>query len=85
MSFQRMTTIGSIPLSKSDAIAWSTLPLLVYFALRRYLQGLGVVRPIMITLIVANLMNVAGNWLLIYGNLGAPALGVAGSAWRRLT
>jgi multidrug resistance protein, MATE family len=64
-----------------DAIAWSTLPLLVYFALRRYLQGLGVVRPIMITLIVANLMNLAGNWLLIYGNLGAPALGVAGSAW----
>jgi MATE family, multidrug efflux pump len=64
-----------------DAIAWSTLPLLVYFALRRYLQGLGVVRPIMVTLIVANLMNLAGNWLLIYGNLGAPALGVAGSAW----
>ena len=64
-----------------DAIAWSTLPLLVYFAFRRYLQGLGVVRPIMVTLILANLMNLAGNWLLIYGNLGAPALGVAGSAW----
>src|SRR5262245_674209 len=64
-----------------DAVAWSTLPLLVYFALRRYLQGLGVVRPIMVTLIVANLMNLAGNWILIYGNLGAPALGVAGSAW----
>ena len=64
-----------------DAIAWSTLPLLVYFAFRRYLQGLGVVRPIMVTLIVANLMNLAGNWLLIYGHLGAPALGVAGSAW----
>jgi MATE family multidrug resistance protein len=64
-----------------DAIAWSTLPLLVYFAFRRYLQGLGVVRPIMVTLIVANLMNFAGNWLLIEGHLGAPALGVAGSAW----
>jgi MATE family multidrug resistance protein len=64
-----------------DAIAWSTLPLLVYFAFRRYLQGLGVVRPIMVTLIVANLINFAGNWLLIEGHLGAPALGVAGSAW----
>jgi multidrug resistance protein, MATE family len=64
-----------------DAVTWSTLPLLVYFAFRRYLQGLGVVRPIMVTLIVANLMNVAGNWLLIDGHLGAPALGVAGSAW----
>ena len=64
-----------------DAVAWSTLPLLVYFALRRYLQGLGVVRPIMITLIAANLLNVAANWILIHGHLGMPALGVAGSAW----
>ena len=54
-----------------DAVAWSTLPLLLYFAFRRYLQGLGVVRPIMVTLIVANLMNVVANWALIYGQLGA--------------
>jgi multidrug resistance protein, MATE family len=64
-----------------DTVAWSVPPLLVYFAFRRYLQGVGVVRPIMITLILANLLNVAANWLLIGGNLGAPALGVSGSAW----
>ncbi len=63
------------------AVAWSALPLLLYFSLRRYLQGVGVVRPIMITLILANLLNVVANWALIYGHLGAPALGVAGSAW----
>lgn len=27
-----------------------------------------------------NLVNIALNWVLIYGNLGAPALGVAGAA-----
>ena len=64
-----------------DTVAWSVSPLLVYFALRRYLQGVGVVRPIMVTLILANLLNVAANWLLIEGNLGAPALGVSGAAW----
>jgi multidrug resistance protein, MATE family len=63
------------------AVAWSTLPLLVYFAFRRYLQGLAVVRPIMVTLIAANLVNVAANWTLIHGRLGMPALGVAGAAW----
>ena len=26
-------------------------------------------------------MNLAANWLLIYGNFGAPRLGVAGAAW----
>jgi MATE family multidrug resistance protein len=64
-----------------DAVAWSTPALLVYFAFRRYLQGVGVVRPIMITLIGANVLNAAANWILIHGHFGAPALGVAGSAW----
>jgi multidrug resistance protein, MATE family len=63
------------------AINWSTLPLLVYAAFRRYLQGMALVRPVMFALISANLFNVFGNWVLIYGHLGAPALGAAGSAW----
>jgi len=64
-----------------NAINWSTLPLLLYFALGRYLQGMNLVAPITFTLITANLVNVAGNWALIYGHLGAPAMGVVGSGW----
>jgi multidrug resistance protein, MATE family len=62
-------------------IAFGAPPLLLYAAFRRYLQGMHVVRPIMLALLTANLVNAAGNWLLIYGNLGLPALGVEGSAW----
>lgn len=62
-------------------VAWSLLPLLLYAAFRRYLQGMGIVRPVTIALVGANLVNVVVNWILIYGNLGAPALGVAGAAW----
>jgi MATE family multidrug resistance protein len=58
----------------------STLPLLLYGALRRYLQGIGHVRPVMFTLISANLINWLFNWLLILGHWGFPALGVVGSA-----
>jgi MATE family, multidrug efflux pump len=61
--------------------AWGSLPLLLYAAFRRYLQALGVVRPVMLTLVAANLVNAAANWVLIYGNLGMPAMGVTGSAW----
>ena len=64
-----------------DVVTWSVLPLLVYFAFRRYLQGIGHVRDVMIALIIANLMNVAVNWMLIFGKLGAPQMGVAGAAW----
>ncbi len=38
-------------------LIWSTLPLLLYASFRRYLQALGVVRPVMLTLLGANLVN----------------------------
>jgi multidrug resistance protein, MATE family len=61
-------------------LSLSTLPLLLYAAFRRYLQGIGHVRPVMFTLISANLINWFFNWLLIAGHWGMPALGVVGSA-----
>jgi len=60
---------------------WGTLPLILYFALRRYLQSMGIVKPVMFALISANLVNLAGNWMLIYGHLGFRAMGTDGSAW----
>ena len=63
------------------ALGWGTMPLFVYAAFRRYLQGMGLVKPVMFALISANLINAVGDWILIYGHLGSPALGVAGSGW----
>jgi MATE family multidrug resistance protein len=63
------------------ALNWGTLPLLVYFALRRYLQAVNVVKPIMFALISANAVNAVGDWILIYGHLGFPAMGTTGSGW----
>jgi multidrug resistance protein, MATE family len=63
------------------ALSWGTLPLLLYAAFRRYLQGIGLVKPIMFVLVSANLINLAGNWVLIYGKLGFPPMGVTGSGW----
>ena len=62
------------------SLSFSTLPLLLYSAFRRYLQGMGHVRPVMVALVSANLVNWFFNWLLIEGHWGLPALGVKGSA-----
>jgi multidrug resistance protein, MATE family len=63
-------------------VLWLTLlPLFVYAASRRYLQAIGLVRPVMVALIIANVVNTIGNWALIYGHLGLPALGTNGAAW----
>jgi len=63
------------------ALTWGTLPLLLYFVFRRYLQGMNMAKPVMFALISANLVNLAGNWALIYGHLGLPAMGTVGSGW----
>lgn len=68
-----------------SALAWGSLPLLLYASFRRYLQALGIVRPVMITLLAANIVNALFNWILIFGHLGFPSLGVTGSAWATVT
>ena len=55
------------------------VPLLLYFAVRRTLQGMNMVRPIAFALVTANIVNFLGNYILIFGKFGAPALGVTGS------
>jgi MATE family multidrug resistance protein len=60
---------------------WSTPPLILYFCFRRYLQAINLVRPVMWVLVTANLVNFASNWVLVFGHLGAPAMGAVGSAW----
>lgn len=60
-------------------LIWGTPPLLLFFVVRRYLQGMNLVRSVMIALLAANLTNLVGNWLFIYGRVGFPRLGVVGS------
>jgi multidrug resistance protein, MATE family len=56
------------------------VPFLVFVVLRQSLQAIGRLAPIVTTIVAANVLNAALNWVLIFGHLGAPALGVAGSA-----
>ena len=63
------------------ALNWGSLPLLIYFALRRYLQAVNVVHPITFAFVSANLINFVGDWAMIYGHLGFPAMGIVGSGW----
>jgi MATE family multidrug resistance protein len=63
------------------ALNWGTLPLLFYSTLRRYLQSVHVVNPIMFALVSANVVNLVGDWALIYGHLGFHPMGITGSGW----
>lgn len=63
------------------ALTWSTLPLMLYFVMRRYLQAMGIVKPVAFALVSANLVNLLGNWIFVYGHFGFRSFGVTGSGW----
>jgi MATE family multidrug resistance protein len=69
----------AIPYSK--ALVAGLFPLLLYFAVRRCLQAMNMVKPVAFALISANIVNALGNWILVYGKLGVHAMGTVGSGW----
>jgi MATE family multidrug resistance protein len=64
-----------------EALLWGILPLLWFTAFRRYLQAVNIVRPVTFALVSANIVNVIGNYALMYGHWGFPALGLKGSGY----
>lgn len=65
-------------------IGWSLAPTLLFIALKNHLEALH--RPwVPLRWVLAGVaVNVFLNWILIYGNLGAPALGLVGAGWATL-
>ncbi len=58
----------------------STIPLMMFLALKQFSDGLSLTKPAMIITIVGVIINVFLNWVFIYGKLTFPAMGIAGSA-----
>jgi multidrug resistance protein, MATE family len=73
--------VASLAVPYMKALAVGLFPLLLYFAVRRCIQAMDMVRPVAFALVTANLINLLFNWVLIYGKWGAPAMGVVGSGW----
>ena len=55
-------------------------PFLAFVVLRQSMQAMGRVGPLVITVVVANLVNAVLDWVLVFGHFGAPRMGVAGAA-----
>lgn len=63
-------------------IAGFSLPLLsIYMATSMFLEGIRRVRPGMVIVIIANIINLIANYVLIYGAFGMPEMGAQGAVW----
>ena len=51
----------------------------IFFTMKQFLDGLGQTKVAMWAMIGGNIINILGNWVLIYGVAGFPELGLLGA------
>jgi MATE family multidrug resistance protein len=61
-------------------LGWGLPGMLLFSTSTFFLEGINRPLPGMYVMLAANILNAALNWVFIYGNLGAPALGAEGAA-----
>jgi MATE family multidrug resistance protein len=64
-----------------NALTLGLPPLLLFVALRRYLQAIGIVKPIMYALLTANILNAFADYAFVFGRFGFPSMGAEGAGW----
>lgn len=62
----------------------SLIPLMLFFSFKQFFEGIGNTKIAMIITIFINLVNIGLNYVLIYGKLGFPVLGLNGSGYASL-
>lgn len=60
-------------------LAFSIPMMMTFLTYKHFLEGLSIMRPAMVIVLLANLLNVFGNYCLIYGNFGFPRLELNGA------
>ncbi|MGY6557996.1 MAG: MATE family efflux transporter [Nitritalea sp.] len=65
-------------------ITFSLLPFMVFQTFKQFTEGLSQTKQAMYITLACNALNVFLNWLLIYGNWGAPEMGLNGAGWATL-
>lgn len=60
-------------------LVYSMPLMMLFFAFKQFLEGVGNTKVEMVVTIIANLANIAFNWVFIYGRYGFPEMGAQGA------
>ncbi len=67
--------------SYTRLLGFSAIPSMLFATYKQFIEGFSVMRPAMIVVLLANLVNILFNWVLIFGKAGFPQLGLDGAGW----
>jgi len=73
------STVAALAVPFLRLMGWSTIPMLMFIALKQFTDGLERTRTAMLLSLAALPINIFINWILIYGNWGFPRLELTGA------
>ena len=77
--FNQPESVIIYAISYMKILSISVLPLMLFQTYKQFIEGLSFTKPAMVVTLFANIVNVFGNWIFIYGKLGMPELGLDGA------
>lgn len=72
-------TVVQFALPYYKVMTWSMIPMMMFSAAKQFSDGLEINKTAMVLSLASLPLNVFLNWVLIYGNLGAPRLELFGT------
>ena len=67
-----------------DTLIWSMFPVMIWATIKQFLEGVGNTRVAMVTIIIANSLNILLNWIFIFGKCGFEPMGAVGAGYATL-
>lgn len=73
--------VAALAVPYLQIMAWSTIPMLLFMALKQFTDGLEFTKTAMLLSFIALPLNIVLNWILIFGNWGFPRMELVGAGW----
>lgn len=74
-----ITAVVDMALPYYDMLVWSIMPLMIFLAVKQFLEGIGNTSTAMWVTLGGNIVNLVLNYVFIFGHWGAEAMGAEGA------
>ena len=76
---ESVEAVAEMALPYYDMLVWSIMPLMIFLAIKQFLEGLGNTKIAMWITLIGNIANVTLNYVLIFGKCGLEPMGAEGA------
>lgn len=76
---QNIELVAQMALPYYDMLVWSIIPLMLFLAVKQFLEGIGNTKTAMWITLAGNALNILLNYIFIFGKCGVEAMGAEGA------